>query len=630
MKYLKRVLALVLILVIILLGIFLIGRYGWKLLGFSVCESAGIEKVNVEEDHVRIRGFYPGSFPRGFLGYHAEEVDGKLYVGFKFSGLFGIFETGDFDITIPVKGEISEVIIKTKNYEYPVWPELGSTEDLPTEPETGAFEDGLYVMLERSDVYSVNWHFESKSGGITNADHSAMNTGEYLYLDNDIQWAAGNLERPVPFLLVFSDSEGNTIAQANMLYDPENPVLFVTLTSDGKILANCIEVEEPAIPVPYEPILSQYQTAISEGWGGQQLVDVGLNYMIRDVESGTVGYTVDDLDGDGIPEFAIGTLSGDEFYGKLIFALYTQDENGNAVQLFSSTERNRFYYAGGIRFANIGSSAYNDSFVTTLKLEDKGLVDMTYTTDPSDYVQMELTTFLQYDNSAEMIAEVSENQDISSLVGEDQTIMVKTSVDEWDFLNVDVVSGDSSENLGNFSRLVDAYAVKRADTRSFLIVTCDYMSDDFVTFVYEVTEGHVRKCSELNSAYPAGELKTASRLEMIVVLDVLGTYAARMDYIMDEEGNLLQTREIFTVDTENVMTVIRELPVTVNGEKALLDVGTQIVVTGTNNIDVVYFRVVDGNQTGTIQYALDPDDPWIHLIEDITEYQYLEGIPYAG
>ena len=396
MKLLKKILIILLCIAALLITVFLTGRYGWKLGGFNACESAGIEQVNVEEDHVRIRGFYPGSFPTGFLGYHAEQVDHTLYVGFKFSALFGIFETGDFDITIPVKGEIREVIIKTKNYEYPVWPEFGSTVDLPTDPETGDFEDGLYVMLERSDVYSVNWHFESRSGGITNADHSAMNTGEYLYLDNDIQWAAGNLERPVPFMLVFADSTGATIAQANMVYDPENPVLIVTLTSDGKILVNGIEAEESAIPVPYEEILSQYQTAISEGWSAQQLVDVGLNYMIRDVESGTVGYAVDDLDGDGVPEFVIGTLSGDEFYGKLILVLYTQDENGNAVQLFSSTERNRYYYAGGIRFANIGSSGADSSYVTTLKLEGEGLVDMTYTTDPADYVQMELTPLAQW------------------------------------------------------------------------------------------------------------------------------------------------------------------------------------------------------------------------------------------
>ena len=413
MILLKKILIILLCIAALLITVFLTGRYGWKLFGFTACESAGIERVEVSADEVTITGFYPGSFPRGFLGYHAEEENGILYVGFKFSALFGIFETGDFDITVPVKSEIREVIIKTKNDEYPVWPEFGSTVDLPTDPETGDFEDGLYVMLERSDVYSVNWYFESRSGGITSADHSALNTGEYLYLDNDIQWAAGNLERPVPLMLLFSDSSGATIAQANMVYDPENPALIVTLASDGKILVNGIEAEEPAIPVPYKEILSQYQTAISEGWSGQQLVDAGLNHMIRDAEPGTVGYAVNDLDGNGIPEFVIGTLSGDEFYGKLIIALYTQDENGNAVQLFSSTERDRFYYAGGTRFANLGSSGADSSFATTLKLEGSGMVDMTFTTDTKDYVQMLLVSVVESmenskitpENSAEIIYE---------------------------------------------------------------------------------------------------------------------------------------------------------------------------------------------------------------------------------
>ena len=59
MKYLKRILIFLLILAIVLLAVFLTGRYGWKLGGFNTCETAGIEQVNVKEDHVRIRGFYP-------------------------------------------------------------------------------------------------------------------------------------------------------------------------------------------------------------------------------------------------------------------------------------------------------------------------------------------------------------------------------------------------------------------------------------------------------------------------------------------------------------------------------------------------------------------------------------------
>ena len=109
--------------ILILLGsVFLIGRYGWKLMGFNACETAGIEQLNVENGHVRIRGFYPGSFPQGFLGYHAKQMDRTLYVGFKFSGLFGIFETGDFDITIPTKGTVTQIVVKSGEHEYIVWP----------------------------------------------------------------------------------------------------------------------------------------------------------------------------------------------------------------------------------------------------------------------------------------------------------------------------------------------------------------------------------------------------------------------------------------------------------------------------------------------------------------------------
>lgn len=391
MKLLKYIISILLVLVILTSAISLIGRYGWKLFGFSACESAGIEQVNVEEDHVRIRGFYPGSFPQGFLGYHAEQVDSTLYVGFKFSSLFGIFETGDFDITIPTKGTVTQIVVKSGEHEYTVWPK--EEELFESEPE--ATENGIYVRLEHSDVYSVGWYFENKSGGMTNADGTALEVGKHLYLDNDIIHTASNLERPVPVTLTFSDKDGKTIAHVNLSYDPQSPVLTATLTADARIFVNGIEVDEPAVPVTYEQILAQYRTALGESWSGQQLVDAGLNFIIRDVSQEAVGYAVDDLDDDGTPEFIIGTIYGDEFYGKLIFVLYTLDNNGDPVQIFSSTERDRYYYAGGIRFANLGSSGADSSFVTTLKLEGEGLVDMTFATDPNDYVQMQFVPIME-------------------------------------------------------------------------------------------------------------------------------------------------------------------------------------------------------------------------------------------
>ena len=68
MKLSKKILIILLCIAAMLVAVFMVGRFGWILGGFNACEPAGIEQVNMEEDHVRIRGFYPGSFPTGFLG----------------------------------------------------------------------------------------------------------------------------------------------------------------------------------------------------------------------------------------------------------------------------------------------------------------------------------------------------------------------------------------------------------------------------------------------------------------------------------------------------------------------------------------------------------------------------------
>ena len=125
MKVVKRIL----IAVVILMGVFLFGRHGWKTGGFNACQGAGINLVEVGDSAVHIDGFYPGSFPEGFCGYIAEEKNVTLYVGFHFSALFGFFDTGDFDINIPIKERIDRVIMKTGTNETVVWTDT-EAEDL--------------------------------------------------------------------------------------------------------------------------------------------------------------------------------------------------------------------------------------------------------------------------------------------------------------------------------------------------------------------------------------------------------------------------------------------------------------------------------------------------------------------
>ena len=88
-------------------------------------------------------------------------------------------ETGDFDITIPIKEEIEEVIIETSMNETYVW-----------NVETGAIPQseqyGVYIKLERSDVYYVSMTYDGLGGEISCTDDTAIESGDYCFMNNDI------------------------------------------------------------------------------------------------------------------------------------------------------------------------------------------------------------------------------------------------------------------------------------------------------------------------------------------------------------------------------------------------------------------------------------------------------------
>ena len=229
MKALKKGMTVLLVSAMILAVIFLAGRYGWKVGGFRACQSAGITAVEVDEKAVHMTGFYPGSFPEGFCGYYSEEQGGKLYVGFRFSAVFGFFETGDFDITIPVRGEITEVILKTSMNETSLW--RAPTGFLPQSEQYG-----VYVKLERTDVYSLSMSWEGFDGGMNNADLTAIESGEYIFMDNDIMIVSKEAGAPVPFSLTAKDADGRIVASGEFSFNATAEKMYLTVTADNRIM----------------------------------------------------------------------------------------------------------------------------------------------------------------------------------------------------------------------------------------------------------------------------------------------------------------------------------------------------------------------------------------------------------
>ena len=229
MKALKKILTVLLVIAVILTAIFLAGRYGWKLGGFRACQGAGITSVEVNKQAAHITGFYPGSFPEGFCGYYAKEQDSKLYVGFRFSAVFGLFETGNFDVTIPVKSEIDEVILKTSMNETSVW--NAQTGFIPQSERYG-----VYVKLERNDVYSVSMSYEGFSGGVSHTDYTAMDSGKYCFMDNDIMIASKEADASVPFIITVKDTAGTEVASGEFSFDASMEKMYLNVTADNKIV----------------------------------------------------------------------------------------------------------------------------------------------------------------------------------------------------------------------------------------------------------------------------------------------------------------------------------------------------------------------------------------------------------
>lgn len=77
-------------------------------------------------------------------------------------------------------------------------------------------------------------------------------------------------------------------------------------------------------------------------------------------------------------------------------------------------------------------------------------------------------------------------------------------------------------------------------------------------------------------------------------VNVFGSYQCSMTYSIGDDGKLVPDEEFFQVDIDNypysVLTVTRELPVSVNGGQTTLQTGTQIRITGTNDAGIALFE----------------------------------------
>ena len=258
MKNYKKTIMRLLAVAVLLITVFAAGCYGWKLLGFRTCQGAGIESVEVSENTVKIKGFYPGSFPEGFCGYYAEEHGGILYVGFHFSAVFGFLETGDFDVAIPVKGSIRKVVLKTETSETTIWTsETGVVStDILSEVAASAESDefGVYVKLERNDASSIALYGGSFTKVCETADGSLLKAGKWIFTGDDIVQLSKENNGSVLFTVSAHDADDTLLGEGTFLYDVAQEKLYVTISADGVTCSTSDAADAPADVPPVLPL----------------------------------------------------------------------------------------------------------------------------------------------------------------------------------------------------------------------------------------------------------------------------------------------------------------------------------------------------------------------------------------
>ena len=215
--------------VIILFLVFSAGRYGWKIFGFSACQGANITEVTVNETEVQITGFYPGSFPAGFCGCYVRQEGTRLYADFRFSAVFGMFEPGDFSVTIPVKGEIDEVILKTAENETLIW-------DRKNGSSLQWQQSGVYIRVDCDDVYGLSLDYMDCLKEMKHIECRAVEDGKHVFMDHEIVSAFQKRGAAVPFTITAEDEGGNVLVAEEFIFDADQEKLYLRIISDGSVI----------------------------------------------------------------------------------------------------------------------------------------------------------------------------------------------------------------------------------------------------------------------------------------------------------------------------------------------------------------------------------------------------------
>lgn len=206
-------------------------------------------------------------------------------------------------------------------------------------------------------------------------------------------------------------------------------------------------------------------------------------------------------------------------------------------------------------------------------------------------------------------------------------------ISEYDFRTMLKVDKEK-HSLGDNVALKTAYLMHNADGKTFLLYTVDWASEDYETYVYDLTGNTMVQTANIWARLNSKSMGT-NTISLEFRLDVLGTYFADMEYNLTENGELEPLEEIYRIDASDArtgLTTIKELPVVIDDTESVLPVGSRIYIVATDNEGTIWFETPADKgefESGLIQYVRDAESYHI-FIDGVVEDEYFEMLPYAG
>lgn len=228
------------------------------------------------------------------------------------------------------------------------------------------------------------------------------------------------------------------------------------------------------------------------------------------------------------------------------------------------------------------------------------------------------------------VAEISLNHE----TGEKGMVQLVRSEEDYGGIYQYILKvGEQTKVAAEIDRLEHIYLIQKENGRTFLLFDGDMASDDYVTYMYELTDGQIQKTYESDGcAFICEGTVTTEGVQLGMRVDALGTYTAYGNFEITEAGALEPVSEWYDINSSyewQGLTNIKDLPVVVDGQEKVLPAGSQFRIIGTNRNGILKYQLVESLEEGEIYYTTGEDN-WPIYIDGINENEYFEMLPYAG